>query len=185
MTAITDTPASDDKRVRRMKRSDLVWFLCFFVPVLALVIYGFWYVWGEYGLLPWNYSVYYEAMPAKRIVEMMAVPFEAVDKEFVGRLIGSTVWAVAIPALSLSAVVALWAWESRYGKPLREHLILLVLMVFVLSAIPMFQTQMAVSEEQATMKAIRVTSDQIRDALKAAGIDASGIPHPLLAASKP
>jgi hypothetical protein len=62
---------------------------------------------------------------------------------------------------------------------------LLILMVGVLSSIPMFHTQMAVSEEQATMRAIRVTSDQIRDALKAAGIDASGVAHPLLATSKP
>ncbi|CAH1691292.1 conserved membrane hypothetical protein [Hyphomicrobiales bacterium] len=185
MTAITDIQPAEDKRVRRMKRTDLMWILCFFVPVLALVVYGFWYVWGEYGLLPWNYSVYYEALPAKRVVEMMAAPYESLDKEFIGRLMGSTVWAIAIPALSLLAVMALWAWESRYGKPLRDHLMLLILMVGVLSSIPMFHTQMAVSEEQATMKAIRVTSDQIRDALKAAGIDASGVAHPLLATSRP
>ncbi len=181
---LTDTQPTEDKRIRRMKRADLVWFLCVVVPVWGMAMYGFWYVWDEYGLLPWEYSVYYEAMPAKRVVEIMTVPYEAVDKEFIGRLIGGTVWAIAIPVLSLCAVMALWAWESRYGKPLRDHLILLVLMVFVLSSIPMFQTQMAVSEEQATMQAIRVTSDQIRDALKASGIDASTVHHPLLAVSK-
>jgi hypothetical protein len=44
---------------------------------------------------------------------MMAGPYEALDKVFIGRLMGSTVWAIAIPALSLSAVMALRAWESR------------------------------------------------------------------------
>lgn len=73
--------------------------------------------------------------------------------------------------------------EGAIAK-LRPRIALLILVVGVLSSIPVFHTQMTVSEGQATMKAIRVTSDQIRDALKAAGIDASGIPNPLLAASK-
>ena len=184
MSAVAELQPSEPKARRPRSALEKAVERTIAILLLAAIAVSFCMVWANYGLFPWQYPLYYEAPSAGQIIEMFSSG-AAIDPAITGRLLGAMIWGVSLPILTMVAYIAIWDWVRAKNKNAsNDHATILYVMALLASSAPLLLTTMALGSEHATISAIQTTTSQIRDALKAAGVDYSTVKYPLLSPGK-